>query len=1166
MTTSILRADDYTVGWICALPIEMAAAKAILDDHHDGLPLRSHDRNIYALGRIGSHNVVLACLPAGVTGTTSAAVVANQMRSDFTSIRFGLMVGVGGGVPSTKTDIRLGDVVISKPEGRSGGVIQYDFGKRVKDSRFVINGSLNKPPSLLLSAVSNLHMNHFLGETKLLVYLSDIASRYPQLGSCPGIQHDKLFDAEYDHEEDGDDLCTRCDSSRLISRPGRDGDDPRIHYGAIASGNQVMRDGITRDRLSAELGGVLCFEMEAAGLMNDFPCLVIRGICDYADSHKNKVWQPYAAATAAACAKEILSLIPAAEVVKTEVVGELRKYHIPFSLKGVPAGKFADRPQDTEALERALISRKGDRRRRILVVHGLGGVGKTQLAAGFARRHQHSFTSVFWLDGSSGGSLKQSIAACASRIPAGQVAKTNRMYTSGQGGDLDAVVKDVLRWLSIPDNRDWLVVVDNVDRDYRPRGEDPDAYDVDDYLPKVDHGSVLITTRLTHLGQLGERWEVKKVDKDRARAIFETWYEREAGRGESDELLGLLDGLPLALAQAAAYMSETGTSFSTYTRLYKEQWRDLMEPQDGRHMPLRSYSNGSVATTWMISYTAIRTRSEAAANLLLLWAHLDNKSLWHGLLAAASRRLTITARRTLAWLQEIACNEMEFIKAIGMLRSYSLVEEMHDQTGYATHPVVHQWALHIQDDGQRAELSWVAIAVVGLAVPDKDERKYWETQVRLLPHAERCEKRIEEAIKDKFEEGRSNEQMKEYEVLLWAVHGLGHLYKDRGKLEDAEKMYVRVLEGCEKALGAEHTSTLNTVNSLGNLYKHRGKLDEAEKMYVRALEGYEKALGAEHTSTLSTVNNLGNLYKHRGKLDEAEKMFVRALEGREKALGAEHTDALDTVNNLGNLYADRGKLDEAEKMFVRALEGREKALRAEHTSTLNTVNNLGLLYADRGKLDEAEKMYVWALEGREKALGAEHTSTLSTVNNLGSLYKLRGKLDEAEKMYVRALEGYEKALGAEHTWTLDTVHNLGLLYVDRGKLDEAEKMFVRALEGYERALGPEHIATFIPALNTMWGLAFVFNCQDRVEDARTFYSKALSGYRQVAGDDHPKCQTLRDSLAAFGKEGDKTSAATKRGSVQAHSQPQTIVDSVARRKPSTSRGPKILTRLGLKRT
>lgn len=216
--------------------------------------------------------------------------------------------------------------------------------------------------------------------------------------------------------------------------------------------------------------------------------------------------------------------------ITTETVEELHRYYIPFSLKGVPVGKFADRPQDTEALERVLLPYKQDRRRRMLVVYGLGGAGKTQLAADFARRHQHHFSSVVWLDGNSESSLKQSIAAFASRIPVGQVAESSKMYASGHGGDIDAVVKEVLRWLSIPDNSNWLVVVDNVDRDHTRREEDAEAYNVEAYLSEADHGSVLITTRLPHLGQLGERWEVKKVDKERARAIFETWYGRKIGK------------------------------------------------------------------------------------------------------------------------------------------------------------------------------------------------------------------------------------------------------------------------------------------------------------------------------------------------------------------------------------------------------------------------------------------------------------------------------------------------------------------------------------------------------------------------------------------------------------------------------------------------------------
>lgn len=312
--------DDYTVGWICALPLEMAAAKAMLDDIHADLPVSPTDHNTYVLGSIGAHNVVVACLPAGVYGTTSAATVATQMLSSFGSIRFGLMVGIGGGVPSKEADIRLGDIVVSKPTGGFGGVVQYDYGKTVMGARFERTGALNKPPHVLLTAVAKLQANHRLKPSRIPDFLSEMVAKYPNMVpefTYRGEQQDRLFQVEYDHESE--DACDSCDEKRLVARTARDGYDPLIHYGLIASGNQVMKHGRTRDRLARELG-ILCFEMEAPGLMDNLPCLVIRGICDYADSHKNKQWQEYAAATAAAYAKELLSVIPASQVAKTSTV------------------------------------------------------------------------------------------------------------------------------------------------------------------------------------------------------------------------------------------------------------------------------------------------------------------------------------------------------------------------------------------------------------------------------------------------------------------------------------------------------------------------------------------------------------------------------------------------------------------------------------------------------------------------------------------------------------------------------------------------------------------------------------------------------------------------------------------------------------------------------
>ncbi len=321
MTGPSLNSSDYTVGWICALPVELAAATILLDEEHSELPQHHNDFNAYTLGRMGEHNVVLACLPEGGIGIAWAAVVAANMAAHFENLKFGLMVGVGGGVPSESDDIRLGDVVISKPENGHGGVVQFDFGKTGKDGKIARKGWLNSPPPVLLTALSKFHMNSMIGRINLGTHLATF-NNLPNFRN-PGPAKDILFNDRYDHIPGT--TCTKCDPEESIRRDPRDNSDPVLHYGTIASANQVMKDAKTRDRYSQELGGILCFEMEAAGLMNTFPCLVIRGICDYSDSHKNKIWQPYAASAAAAVAKDLLRLIPRNQVTETEKVMEAVK-------------------------------------------------------------------------------------------------------------------------------------------------------------------------------------------------------------------------------------------------------------------------------------------------------------------------------------------------------------------------------------------------------------------------------------------------------------------------------------------------------------------------------------------------------------------------------------------------------------------------------------------------------------------------------------------------------------------------------------------------------------------------------------------------------------------------------------------------------------------------
>lgn len=358
--------EDYAVGWVCALPKEQAAAIAMLDQRHPDLPKPTNDHNTYTLGSIGDHNVVVACLPMGKIGTNSAASVANQMIRTFPAIRVGLMVGIGGGIPP---QVRLGDVVVSAPTYDHPGVVQWDSGILEDGSQLRRIGAFRNPPTSLLTALSKLEAQHRLTRPRIQDYLEERRRKYPD--SPPTYLRtetlrDVLFNAGYSHvhslpprswlhiimdyitaaflwflglflgfglfnasrslghvhsedirkkQEDDqtiEDDCQYCDKSQVVARSPRG---MLVHQGLIASGNKVIKDAAFRDALNRRFGGnVLCVEMEAAGLMDNFPCIVVRGICDYADSHKNYAWQDHAAAIAAAFAKEFLGYVQPTEV------------------------------------------------------------------------------------------------------------------------------------------------------------------------------------------------------------------------------------------------------------------------------------------------------------------------------------------------------------------------------------------------------------------------------------------------------------------------------------------------------------------------------------------------------------------------------------------------------------------------------------------------------------------------------------------------------------------------------------------------------------------------------------------------------------------------------------------------------------------------------------
>lgn len=321
--------NEYTVGIITALAHEKAAVIAMLDEEH-GPPLdyspAKHDDNSYSWGMMSGHNVAVASLGAGSYGITQTAHTVAPMLSSLPEMRFGLLVGIGAGIPQDGYDIRLGDVAISVPGSGSGGVKQYDAFKAKQGGELEHIGFLNQPSMISLKGVQALQAKHLKEDSAVPEYLQRMVETWPKLArSTPGnpsflhqdCANDRLFPTTYHHVR-GEKNCGRCESDMEIKRPVRDTWHPEFHYGVIASGNTLVKDSIHRDELVERVPGCICFEMEAAGVMNKLPCLIIRGICDYGDSHKNDIWQNYAAAVAAGYAKELLGEIVAVDVKSSE--------------------------------------------------------------------------------------------------------------------------------------------------------------------------------------------------------------------------------------------------------------------------------------------------------------------------------------------------------------------------------------------------------------------------------------------------------------------------------------------------------------------------------------------------------------------------------------------------------------------------------------------------------------------------------------------------------------------------------------------------------------------------------------------------------------------------------------------------------------------------------
>ena len=541
------------------------------------------------------------------------------------------------------------------------------------------------------------------------------------------------------------------------------------------------------------------------------------------------------------------------------------------------------------------------------------------------------------------------------------------------------ILKLVYSWLCDEAHGRWVMIIDNADdlgvfprslercKGRKDNGSSNAAAALLEFLPQSPNGSILITSRSRDVafrltGSYADIIRVPPMDQAHALTLLQNKLKGSFKQDDAVALIEALDYMPLAITQAAAYISQRApraTVLGYLQDLHKgNQDRAKLLDIDIEDSRRDGMASNSIIATWQISFEHIRRARPSATRLLSLMSLFDRQGIPESLLSGR--------------YQGNYNASTNFEDDLNMLTSFSLVVTDVDGHHFEMHRLVQfstrKW-LELQGELEGWREKYVTLMDDSYPVGRYEN---WKVCQALFPHAQA-------AVASRPAGGGALE--------AWAsvLFKAAWYADDMGNYQAAQEMDRGALEAWEATLGPEHSNTLASVCNLGSVLSSQGKYEEAEAMHRRALEAREKVLGREHLDTLTSVNNLGLVLSKQGKHEEVEAMHQRVLEANEKVLGREHPDTLASTNNLGLVLSRQGKYEEAEVMHRRALEAKEKVLRREHPSTLTSVSNLGSVLSRQGKYEEAEAMYRRALEGYEKVLGREHPTTIACRKHHSSM-------------------------------------------------------------------------------------------------------------------------------------------------------------------------------------
>lgn len=715
-----------------------------------------------------------------------------------------------------------------------------------------------------------------------------------------------------------------------------------------------------------------------------------------------------------------------------------------------------------------------------LALSGLGGIGKTQIALEFAYRHALKFNAVLWLTVETTDTVMSSLQQIAEHL----------QLTASQSADQRLIVAEVKRWLSM--HQGWLLIGDNV--------EDMDL--LHDVLPPDRQGALLLTTRHQTLGPLAEPIKVPSMNRaegvtlllQRARQPvlpIQTEHPLSPQQAQAvaaaEKLVELLEGLPLALDQAGAYIEETGCGVVSYLQRFQAQRKHVLAHR-GTHA---EHHPDSVATTLLLSVAQVERALPAAIDILKLCAFSHPESI--------PEELFCTETSEPGSLRDLLVTDSyHFDLALAALRSASLITRSPESRTFSVHRLVQAV---LQDQMEQAEMhlwSEQAVRLVNRAFPEPDVATWGQCE-RLVAQALTCAVLVERMQNTREEAG----------TLLFKT---GSYLLARGRYEEARPLLEQAVCIRKHHFGPDHPILIVWLEKQAELLWKQGKHHLTVPLLQQILALEEQHLGPRHSQTAETLNNLALMYWYQGKYEEAEPLYVRAWRIQEEQGGPDHLIVSEILTNLGNLYRTQGRYAEADQSLTRALQIQEKQLGPEHHQIGIILDNLAVLYHNQGNIEEAEPLLERALHLQEQQLGSEHPQAALTRTRLANLYREQGKYEQAQLFLKSSRHIFEEQLGLEHPYTATMFFAQALLSQALGNAEEAEAFCRRSLAIWEQQFG-EHpqIALVLTAL------ANLYREQNKGKEAELLYQRALHIREQRLGLKHPDTATTLHELAELYK-------------------------------------------------